>query len=446
MEKPLQVFCCYAREDQQYLLTLKKHLSPIQREGLIVVQADIDISPGEEWEQKISHYLNTAQIILLLISPDFMNSDYCYSQEMKRAMERHEGREAHVIPIILRPTRWQKAPFGKLQVLPTNAEPVTGKYWHSSDDAFFDVEKGIEKVIEDFDVHSISAAPASAATSIALPGEPTPIPVQLEQLGFLGRRINGLKCILPPMVSVPSGNFLMGSDKTEDPQANSDEKPQYPIQVEAFQMGVFPVTVAEYALYLRANPSVNPPEGSSFSTTHGKFLTWAIMREQCFNYPMAQVTWFNARDYAEWLAQITGQPFRLPTEAEWEKAARGLDGQIYPWGNQWHAHRANTPDDSTIGTTPIGQYIQAGDASPYGCHDMVGNVSEWCSSLYKEYPYDVNKCEDKKDAQNERVERGGSWYLDLRYAPASHYVRAAYRQRWKPDISGHNLGFRLARA
>src|SRR5450631_103615 len=110
MEKPLQVFCCYAREDQQYLLTLKKHLSPIQREGLIVVQADIDISPGEEWEQKISHYLNTAQIILLLISPDFMNSDYCYSQEMKRAMERHERGEARVIPVILRPILWQKTP------------------------------------------------------------------------------------------------------------------------------------------------------------------------------------------------------------------------------------------------------------------------------------------------------------------------------------------------
>jgi len=77
MERPLQIFCCYAREDQPFLLMLKRHLSTIQRAGLIALQADIDVSPSEEWEPKISHYLNTAQMILLLISADFLNSDYC---------------------------------------------------------------------------------------------------------------------------------------------------------------------------------------------------------------------------------------------------------------------------------------------------------------------------------------------------------------------------------
>src|SRR6266516_6379335 len=97
----------------------------------------------------MSFYLNTAQIILLLISPDFMDSDYCYNVEMKRAIERHEAEKAIVIPIILRPVFWEDAPFAKLQVLPTNAKPVTSKAWYTQDYAFFDIVQGIKKVIEE---------------------------------------------------------------------------------------------------------------------------------------------------------------------------------------------------------------------------------------------------------------------------------------------------------
>src|SRR6516225_9388714 len=124
MERPLQVFCCYASEDQPSLLMLKKHLKPIQYEGLITFQADIDISPGENREQKISQYLKTAQIILLLISSDFIDSNYCHSKDLILAMERHYKGDACVIPIILRPTLWYGLPFEKLQMLPTNAEPI----------------------------------------------------------------------------------------------------------------------------------------------------------------------------------------------------------------------------------------------------------------------------------------------------------------------------------
>jgi tetratricopeptide (TPR) repeat protein len=147
MGQPIQVFCCYAREDRPLLVHLKKQLKLLEHNGLITVQADVDISPGEDWEQKINHYLNTAQMILLLISPDFMDSDYCYSKEMIRAMERHESGEACVIPIILHPTFWRGAPFGKLQMLPTNAEPVSGD-WRTPHAAFLDIASGIEKAVE----------------------------------------------------------------------------------------------------------------------------------------------------------------------------------------------------------------------------------------------------------------------------------------------------------
>jgi TIR domain len=142
-----KIFFCYAHEDELYLMQLKTHLRALQRQGLIDIWHDRDISAGSEWAQEIDKQLNTANIILLLVSADFMNSDYCYSIEMKRAMERHERGEARVIPVILRPVYWHKAPFGKLQALPTNAQPIVSSSWHNWDEAFFDVAEGIRNVV-----------------------------------------------------------------------------------------------------------------------------------------------------------------------------------------------------------------------------------------------------------------------------------------------------------
>src|SRR5258706_11722802 len=127
----VKIFFSYAHKDEPLLNELKKHLRLLQWQGLIETWHDRDISAGTEWEQEIIEHLNDVQIILLLVSPDFMNSNYSYGIEMKRAMERHERREARVIPVILRYVYWRDAPFGKLQALPTNAKPV--KSWHDMD-------------------------------------------------------------------------------------------------------------------------------------------------------------------------------------------------------------------------------------------------------------------------------------------------------------------------
>src|SRR5579864_6768931 len=111
----IEIFCCYAHEDRQLLQELQMHLRMLQRRGLIDVWHDRDISAGTEWEQEISKHLNEADIILLLVSPDFMNSDYCYGIEMQRAIERYNSGEAWVIPIILRYVSWRGEPLGKLQ-------------------------------------------------------------------------------------------------------------------------------------------------------------------------------------------------------------------------------------------------------------------------------------------------------------------------------------------
>ena len=124
---------------------MEKHLSLLKRERLIANWNDRDIKAGEEWKKKIDENLQAADIILLLISANFMSSDYCYSIEMKFAMKKHKLGEARVIPIILRPVDWHKAEFGKLQALPKDSKPVTT--WPNEDEALYSVAIGLREVI-----------------------------------------------------------------------------------------------------------------------------------------------------------------------------------------------------------------------------------------------------------------------------------------------------------
>jgi len=144
-EGKMGIFFSYAHEDEELRDELQKHLSILERQGVITSWHDRKIGAGKEWKGEIDTHLNTARLILLLISSDFIASDYCWGVEVKRAMERHEAGEARVIPVILRPVDWKSAPFGKLQALPTDAKPVTT--WSDRDEAFFDVAQGIRAAV-----------------------------------------------------------------------------------------------------------------------------------------------------------------------------------------------------------------------------------------------------------------------------------------------------------
>ena len=146
----IEVFFSYAHEDEKLRDELAKQLKLLERQGVISAWHDRQIVAGSEWGSAIDTHLDSAQVILLLISPDFLASDYCFDIEVKRAMERHEAGEARVIPVILRPVDyWQEASFGKLQALPTNAKPVTT--WENRDEAFRIVAQGIRKAIAGID-------------------------------------------------------------------------------------------------------------------------------------------------------------------------------------------------------------------------------------------------------------------------------------------------------
>src|SRR6266567_2204632 len=152
LKKAIKVFYCYAREDEELREQLEKQLSVLKRHGLIETWNDREISAGQNWNDEINKQLKAANIVLLLISPDFMDSDYCFGVELKQAMQRHRRKEVLVILIILRPIDLEAAPFSKLQFLPRDGRAVTK--WDNIDEAFADIAIGIRKSIEKHNTRS----------------------------------------------------------------------------------------------------------------------------------------------------------------------------------------------------------------------------------------------------------------------------------------------------
>lgn len=145
MANKAEIFISYSHEDGAYLKALETHLALLRRQGLIETWHDRDIPPGASWADQIRHRLEGADIILLLVSPDFLASDFCWDQEMTRALDRHDRGEAKVVPILLRPCDWKTAPFARIQGLPKDLRPISA--WPSADEAWLDVVNGLRRVL-----------------------------------------------------------------------------------------------------------------------------------------------------------------------------------------------------------------------------------------------------------------------------------------------------------
>ena len=142
----IEIFFSYAHADETLRNQLEKHLGSLKRQKRIIAWYDRNIPPGAEWASEIDAHLKTADIILLLISSDFIDSQYCWSVELRKAIQRHNAGEASVIPIIVRPVNWKKTPFAKLQALPTDGKPIST--WLNIDEALLNVVEGIQKAVE----------------------------------------------------------------------------------------------------------------------------------------------------------------------------------------------------------------------------------------------------------------------------------------------------------
>jgi formylglycine-generating enzyme required for sulfatase activity len=261
-------------------------------------------------------------------------------------------------------------------------------------------------------------------------------PVRLSQLGFHLMQVRDeagndlFRYVVPPICEVPAGPFLRGSDPQRDPEAEDNEPPQSVICLPTFSIGIYPVTVAEYSYAVKTGVVPGP------ATREG--VTWH-RQQQSPDHPVVCITWHQAKAYAMWLQQVTRQPWRLPTEAEWEKAARGIDGRIYHWGDIWDPTRANTNDGGPGTTTPVGSYTNQGDASLYGAHDMAGKVMEWTNSLYQDCePYRKDQAKNDADRISGRALRGGTWG----YEPCD--ARVTFHTNDLPDGSDSGVGMRLA--
>jgi serine/threonine-protein kinase len=277
------------------------------------------------------------------------------------------------------------------------------------------------------------------------------------QLVEVGGEVTGIPvaAVIPPtptpsaplgMVYVPAGEFIMGSD-----EGDSDEQPVHTVYLDTFYVDEYEVTNAQFAQFL--NEQGNQEEGG---------VTWLdIGDEDCLitesggqyqpksgysDHPVIEVSWYGANAYCQWAGK------RLPTEAEWEKAARGTDGLIYPWGNTFDGTKLNFADKNTsfdwsdsnwddgyADTAPVGSYPDG--ASPYGALDMAGNVAEWVADWHDSSYYAASPESNPKGPASGHypVIRGGSWHIN------GALVRAAVRSWYPPDDSLSHVGFRCAR-
>jgi sulfatase modifying factor 1 len=253
----------------------------------------------------------------------------------------------------------------------------------------------------------------------------------------------------PQVARIPAGEFTMGADEGEE-----DERPSHRVLLDEFCIGVYPVTNSQYEAFVRDTkhraPAVRQLPRIVTGDQEQSFLDLAAPYvwhdggppADRGDHPVTLVTFEDAQAYCQWLAQKTGLPVRLPTEAEWERAARGgTDGLKYPWGNELDPGRANYLADPTWkqqrGTNAVGSY----PANNYSLFDAIGNVWEWVSDWYQPDCYtDRLRHNPAGPATGSlRVVRGGAWVVH-----DEHMLRAAYRHKVPPDTYAYSIGFRIA--
>jgi hypothetical protein len=353
---PRQLFISHAHQDAELAQRLATDL---RAQGWPVWIAPDSIQPGEQWVEAINRGLEESGVLLLLISPAAVSSAWV-RRETNVAIElEHNGKMA----------------FYPLEVQPCDLPPLWRGYQRTPFGGRY--EAALARLLAR--LHG-RALPSPAAT--LLPPEPKPVRLTNSEIKTEIRihPITGKE-----MVRIPAGAFLYGKKK----------EGRY---LDEYWIDKTPVTNAEYGRFVTAT-SHQPPQHWNGNTPP----------KELADHPVVNVFWHDAQAYAAWAG------CQLPTEEQWEKAARGTDGRTYPWGNDWRRAHCNTIESRINGTSTVGRFSPQGD-SPYGCVDMSGNVWEWADG---------------------RAQRGGSWLHDLNLACV------AARNVNFPNYRNRDVGFRV---
>jgi len=254
-------------------------------------------------------------------------------------------------------------------------------------------------------------------TPTPLPPPPTPTPLPTNTPAPAGAEVTPAPAVTDIMVEIPAGPVIMGTDSGEP-----NEAPAHEVDLPSFMIDKFEVTNADFAVFVEA------ADYETYAEKQGITSWRTAYTEGKDNHPVVHVTFDDALAYCTWAGK------RLPTEAEWEKAARGPDGFLFPWGNEWDLSKANVKESGLRGTAAVGSYPPNG----YGLCDVAGNVWEWVDSPYEAYP--GSDYQDSKYSPDLRGLRGGGWFDD------EEQVRATNRNAGDPTTTTHDdIGFRCAK-
>jgi formylglycine-generating enzyme required for sulfatase activity len=391
------VFISHAWEDKEDIA--RPLAEALRRKGLRVWYDEFTLTLGDSLRRSIDRGLAQSRYGVVILSPNFFAKEWP-QKELDGLAAREVSGEKVVLPI------WHNVTVEQVrEYSPTLADRVAV----SSD-------RGLEHVVKEL-LRVIKPVP-----ELVLPA-------------VLGR----VQPFEPEMILIPAGEFLMGSDPRIDKDARDDERPQHILYLSDYYLAKTPVTNIQYAAFVQATGYKQPEHWEDAEPPGDKL-----------EHPVVNVSWYDAVAYCRWLSKITGRPYCLPSEAEWEKGARGSDGRIYPWGNQWDAERCNAGEGSKKDTTPVGAYPKG--ISLFGLLDMAGNVWEWTRSWWGKgwgapdfkYPYDPTDGREDLDVPNSVVRmlllyvlRGGAFDF------IRGYVRCAARYSYYSRHFYGSLGFRV---
>ncbi len=493
-KRPLKVFLCHAHADRDPVRGLYTRLA---QDGVDAWLDKAKLLPGQDWELEIRKAVREADVVVVCLSKQFNQAGFRQKEvrlALDTAMEKPEG-EIFIIParldecdnleslrkwhevdlfedegyellirslraradkigstlqikkkwlpnvmsqrpapqkpsVINQPFVQEDNPGPRLEVIKPkrklNLKQLIGRvglvflgvlsiltlvlsFWKPPSQTDEPTFTAVTEPVDGTQVNGSSFLPVEASGTSSL----FPTQIDIITLTSLPTKVADAKGV--KMALIPAGTFTMGSENYGD-----NEKPVHQVYLDSYYMDIYEVTIASYKMCVENGACQLPSDTVDYND--------AIYAQ----HPVIYVDWNQAKNYCEW------RDARLPTEAEWEKAARDTDQRTYPWGEE-----SANGDRANIGrgeyTEVVGSYESG--KSPYGMYDMVGNIWEWTSSLYQSYPYDINDGRENMNSSGDRVVRGGKWGGDY-YVDSAH---SSYRVWFALDFTSPLIGIRCAR-